>query len=96
MAETNELLAQAEKMGISLTGTETETEIRALVEAPKVEAPKTVPVVATSRGALPVSGIVEVGTQFEIEPAAFSAAWMRPANPAAAKAIKAAKYGAKV
>lgn len=94
MAELDDLLKQAGTMGIALTGRETETEVKTLIEAPHGAEQKKAHVIATVRGALPVTGLVEPGARFEIDPALFSDVWMKPADAASAKLIK-PKAGAK-
>lgn len=61
----------------------------ALPEGMQPETPKVIAVVATQRGALPVSGLVEEGASFAVAPEQYSASWMKPANAGAAKMVKA-------
>ena len=53
------------------------------------EAPSMIAVLATQVGALPVIGLVTEGHSFSIAPEQYSATWMKPANAAAAKMVKA-------
>ena len=46
-------------------------------------------IVTIAVGALPVTGIVPIGTEMEIEAEQFSEAWMKPKNAASAKKAKA-------
>lgn len=51
---------------------------------------ETVRIVTTALGTLGPGGIIKVGTEAEINVAAFSAAWMKPADAASKKALIAA------
>jgi len=57
-------------------------------EEPPIQ-PATINVIATATGALPVKGLVHPGDRFAIAPELFSATWMKPADGAASKALKA-------
>lgn len=61
------------------------------VELPIPPGPEKVMVVATQRGALPITGLVQEGQRFEIEVEGFSASWMKPASVKDAAKLKKAK-----
>lgn len=85
------LAEQAKALKIDLNGSETESEIAALIEAVSSmqSADKdTISVITTAVGATPINGLVAVGTKMDIQVALFSPTWMKPANAKSAKAVK--------
>lgn len=93
MAEpTDDLIAEAKRLKIDLSGEETETEIKTLIEMVNImDEPKgsEIMVISTALGALPVKGLIPIGEKFMIQVEQFSEAWMKPASAIATKAVKA-------
>lgn len=85
MSETEEA-AKAEAAAIAAAKAEAATAEAAARELAKAHAAAHIKVITTEKGAN-AGGVVKVGTAMEVPLAAFSAAWMKPANATEAKKL---------